>query len=151
MGFLFGFYTSNVTSSQSSTQEESSTQDTEEGNEQWSSYEMPVLVNHSLDYVSRRLEDMDVECVIIGDGDEIIAQYPQAQETITSNERIILLSDASTLTMPDMKGWTRKDVTAFWKLTGIPISISGSGKVVSQSIEAGQAVSTDSEISVKLE
>ena len=75
----------------------------------------------------------------------------EAQETITSNERIILLSDASTLTMPDMKGWTRKDVTAFWKLTGIPISISGSGKVVSQSIEAGQAVSTDSEISVKLE
>ena len=141
----------NVTSSQSSTQEENSTQDTEEGNEQWSSYEMPVLVNHSLDYVSRRLEDMDVECVIIGDGDEIVAQYPQAQETITSNERIILLSDASTLTMPDMKGWTRKDVTAFWKLTGIPISISGSGKVVSQSIEAGQAVSTDSEISVKLE
>lgn len=141
----------NVTSSQSSAQEESSTQDTEEGNEQWSSYEMPVLVNHSLDYVSRRLEDMDVECVIIGDGDEIVAQYPQAQETITSNERIILLSDASTLTMPGMKGWTRKDVTAFWKLTGIPISISGSGKVVSQSIEAGQAVSTDSEISVKLE
>ena len=39
--------------------------------------------NHSLDYVSRRLEDMDVECVIIGDGDEIVAQYPQAQETIT--------------------------------------------------------------------
>ena len=112
---------------------------------------MPVLVNHSLDYVSRRLEDMDVECVIIGDGDEIVAQYPQVQETITSNERIILLSDASTLTMPGMKGWTRKDVTAFWKLTGIPISISGSGKVVSQSIEAGQAVSTDSEISVKLE
>ena len=84
-------------------------------------------------------------------GDEIIAQYPSSGETITSSERIILLSDASTLTMPDMSGWTRKDVTAFWRLTGIPISISGSGKVTSQSIEAGQAISAESEISVKLE
>ena len=66
----------------------------------------PVSYTH-LDVYKRQ----DVECVIIGDGDEIVAQYPQAQETITSNERIILLSDASTLTMPDMKGWTRKDVT----------------------------------------
>ena len=62
-----------------------------------------------------------------------------------------MLSDASTLTMPDMSGWTRKDVTAFWRLTGIPISISGSGKVTSQSIEAGQAISAESEISVKLD
>ena len=141
----------NVTSSQSSSDTQEQTQDSGENSEKWNSYEMPVLVNHSLDYVSRRLEEMDVECVIIGDGDEIIAQYPSSGETITSSERIILLSDASTLTMPDMSGWTRKDVTAFWRLTGIPISISGSGKVTSQSIEAGQAISAESEISVKLE
>ena len=68
----------NVTSSQSSSDTQEQTQDSGENSEKWNSYEMPVLVNHSLDYVSRRLEEMDVECVIIGDGDEIIAQYPSS-------------------------------------------------------------------------
>ena len=59
----------------------------------WTSYETPSLVNHSLDYANGKLEALDVETVIIGDGSSVVAQYPSAGETITSNDRIMLASD----------------------------------------------------------
>lgn len=117
----------------------------------WESYETPAFINHTLDYVKQHTADMKSECVIIGNGSEIIAQYPAAGSTITSNDRLLLLSDASGITMPDMKGWTRKDVLAFWELTGIAVEMSGSGKVTSQSVAKGKTISADSEIKVELE
>ena len=46
----------------------------------WTSYETPSLVNHSLDYANGKLEALDVETVIIGDGSSVVAQYPSAGE-----------------------------------------------------------------------
>ena len=53
--------------------------------------------------------------------------------------------------MPNMIGWTRKDVNAFCTLSGIDITIEGNGKVKSQSVKKGTAISAESEISVQLE
>lgn len=52
--------------------------------------------------------------------------------------------------MPNMSGWTRKDVKLFAKLSGIAIETNGSGSVVSQSIPEGTIINTDSNISVEL-
>ena len=49
-----------------------------------------------------------------------------------------------------MKGWTRKDITAFWQLTGISIQTSGYGKVKSQNIEAGKTITSSTHIQVEL-
>lgn len=117
----------------------------------WTSYETPSLVNHSLDYANGKLEALDVETVIIGDGSSVVAQYPSAGETITSNDRLLLLTDGSSLSMPNMIGWTRKDVNAFCALSGIDITIEGNGKVKSQSVKKGTAISAESEISVQME
>src|SRR5699024_1083906 len=106
---------------------------------------------HSLYYANGKLEALDVETVIIGDGSSVVAQYPSAGETITSNDRLLLLTDGSSLSMPNMIGWTRKDVNAFCTLSGIDITIEGNGKVKSQSVKKGTAISAESEISVQLE
>ena len=53
--------------------------------------------------------------------------------------------------MPDMTNWTKKDITAFWELTGISIQMEGSGRVVSQNVAKGTAIDTNSQISVKME
>ena len=60
------------------------------------------------------------------------------------------MSDGTKITMPDMSGWTMKDITAFWKLTGIEIQMEGSGSVYKQSVKKGQAINADSEIKVQL-
>ena len=50
-----------------------------------------------------------------------------------------------------MSGWTRKDVTAFWALTGIGVQTSGYGKVQAQNIEPGTPIDGSSDIQVTME
>lgn len=124
-----------------------------EENTQYSNYKeytMPSLTNHTLDYVNDKLYDMSVSKVIIGDGSSVVKQYPQAQETIISGQNIFLVTDGTTITMPNMSGWSRKDVSRFWELTGIGIIMDGYGTVSEQSIAAGEPIDKFSEIKVTL-
>lgn len=118
---------------------------------EWKEYTMPSLLNHSLSYAKDKLKDFDIHQVIIGNGDSIVKQYPEENETIISNQNIFLLTDGTTLTMPDMSGWTKKDITAFWDMTQIEVQMSGTGKVKSQNIKKGKTIDKDSVIKVKME
>lgn len=119
--------------------------------EKWESYEMPSLVNHSLSYAQKKMEDKKVNTVVIGDGTSIVDQFPKAGTTINSNSNVLLYTDGSALTMPDLIGWTLKDLTAFWQLTGLPLQWDGNGKVTWQSVEPGTPLQSDTQIEVKLE
>ena len=112
---------------------------------------MPNLVNHSVSYAGSKTENWKCQMVYIGGGSTILRQYPQAGSTISSQDRVFLLTDGNVITMPDMTGWTRKDITAFWELTGIQIQTDGYGVVTSQSVEPETPISTDTAISVTME
>ena len=112
---------------------------------------MPSLISHSLSYAQNMLADKEVHTIISGDGDTVVAQFPDASTTINSNDNVMLLTNGATRKMPDMIGWTRKDITAFWQLTGISISADGYGRVKWQSIEADTPIQDDTVIEVKLE
>lgn len=118
---------------------------------EWVSSPMPSLISHSLSYAQNMLADKEVNTIIIGDGDTVVAQFPDASTTINSNDNVMLLTNGATRKMPDMIGWTRKDITAFWQLTGISISADGYGRVKWQSIEADTPIQDDTVIEVKLE
>lgn len=125
--------------------------DSEESNyEKWESYEMPSLINHSVSYANEQLDGKKVNIITIGNGSNVVDQYPYAGNTINSNDHVYILTDGDTITMPNMTGWTRKDITAFWQLTGISIQTSGYGKVKSQNIEAGKTITSSSNIEVEL-
>lgn len=117
----------------------------------WATYTMPSLVNHSLDYANSKMSDKNVKLIVIGDGNTVIDQFAKEGQTVYSYDRVFLLTNGNTITMPDMTGWTRKDITAFWQLTGIGIQTSGYGKVTAQNIEAGTPINTDSDVQVTLE
>ena len=117
----------------------------------WKEYTMPSLVNHTSAYVDQKLEDMEVETVMLGNGNSVIRQYPQAGTTIVSGQRVFLLTEGSTLKMPNMIGWTKKDLTAFWMLTGISIEMEGNGSVTKQNIKSGKTIGENSSIVVTME
>lgn len=122
-----------------------------ERSQEWTSAPMPSLVSHSLTYASQMLADKAVNTIVIGDGDTVVSQFPAAGTTINSNDNVMLLTNGTQRTMPDMIGWTRKDITAFWQLTGISISSNGYGRVGWQSIEAGTPIQEDTVIEVRLD
>lgn len=116
----------------------------------WQEYEMPSLVNHSLDYVNEKMKSYGVKKIIIGDGSGIVKQYPLPKESVSTKQNVFLLSDGTNITMPDMSGWALKDVKQYSEISQIPITIEGSGSVVSQSVKAGIKIDKASKIKVTL-
>lgn len=110
--------------------------------------EMPSLLNHTLDYANAKLANSGAEVITLGSGTNVIDQFPQAGSTVNGGERVFLLTDAASFTMPDLTGWTRKDVAALWAVTGFGFELSGEGTVTSQSIPAGTTVNKGTEIQV---
>ena len=128
---------------------ESNEQNTSSSNK-WEEYQMPSLVNHSTEYVEKKLKEIDVNIVKIGNGKSVLRQFPEENTSINSNGKVFLLTDGNTITMPDMKGWTKKDITAFWNLTGIAIEMEGNGSVTKQNVKAGKTISKDTQIKVTM-
>ena len=124
--------------------------DSEKKTNDYAEYTMPSLINHTLEYAKNKLSSCKVNQIVIGNGSSVISQYPSAEESIISNQNVFLLTDGTKIEMPDMSGWTVKDITAFWKLTGIQIQMEGSGAVYKQSVKKGQAINANSEITVQL-
>ena len=114
-------------------------------------YIMDNLRNHTLDYVSDALSGKSVETVILGSGDSVIRQYPLEDSRIISGQRILLLTSSDGIVMPDMHGWSRSEVMAFWDLTGIGIKTEGYGFVSSQSVEPGTPIDKSVIINLKFE
>lgn len=131
-----------------STVGESGESNTQYGN--YKEFEMPALTNHTLGFADDKLYDMSLNKVIIGDGTSVMKQYPEAGETIISGQNVFLVTDGTTITMPNMIGWSKKDVSRFWELTGIGVTMDGFGLVSEQSVAAGDTIDKYSEIKVTL-
>lgn len=111
---------------------------------------MPRLINHSVPYALAHLESLSNLLVIIGSGNSVIQQVPAPLLTVLSNQRIFLLTSTEAILMPDMMGWSKKDVLTFFTLTGTQFIMDGSGMVQTQSIPAGTLILADEVILVSL-
>ena len=114
-------------------------------------YDMPSLVNHTVDYASWKLNDLNVNTYVLGNGSTIISQYPEDSATVNTGQRVFLVTDTNSFIMPDLTGWTRKDVTGLWSATQFGFRLEGEGRVVSQNIAPGTPVSKGVQIEVVFE
>lgn len=114
-------------------------------------YTIDNFTNQSVEYASSILKYNNIPYVIIGNGSSVVEQMPQAKSTIVSNSKVFLLTDGNEITMPNMTGWSRKDVSTFETLTNITIEYSGTGKVISQNVAEGTVINSETAISLQCE
>ncbi|MBG9481433.1 dihydropteridine reductase, partial [Bacillus thuringiensis] len=69
-------------------------------------------VNQSMDTIEKSVEKEKLQPVILGEG-KIIKQYPQSGEVMSEGDRIFLLGNNAQ--MPNVKGWSMRDVMYFSK------------------------------------
>ncbi|WP_052728413.1 penicillin-binding protein [Domibacillus tundrae] len=91
-----------------------------------------------------------VDPVIIGTGNEIVKQVPAAGEKLLQGEKAVLLT-SDKWTMPNMTGWAIRDVMKVAQSVGLKVSYSGSGYVISQNIQADDAIKEGQKLIIKLE
>ncbi|MBS5114455.1 MAG: penicillin-binding protein [Erysipelotrichaceae bacterium] len=114
-------------------------------------YTIDNFTNQSVEYASSILKYNNIPYVTIGNGSSVVEQMPQAKSTIVSNSKVFLLTDGNEITMPNMTGWSRKDVSTFEALTNITIEYSGTGKVISQNVAEGTVINSEIAISLQCE
>ncbi|MBB6449390.1 penicillin-binding protein 2B [Geomicrobium halophilum] len=100
------------------------------------------------DQAVETFESQNVDPFIVGDGSHIESQYPLAGEEVIAGEKIFLVS-SDMWEMPDMSGWSARDVVKFSAATGVNVEHEGSGYVSGQSVDPGTPMGAPESISVK--
>ncbi|MEK7016330.1 penicillin-binding protein [Bacillus sp. FSL R9-9410] len=105
-------------------------------------------VNQTMDTVKNIAEKEKLQPVLLGEG-KIIKQYPQTGEVMSEGDRIFLVGN--NVKMPNLKGWSMRDVMYFSKLLKLDLKTTGTGYVSSQSIEKGQYIQEGDTLKLDLE
>lgn len=112
--------------------------------------EMPNLINKIVEDVKSFSDEKSLNAIILGDGDNVIKQYPLANQTIVSGNKIFILTNSDEYVMPDIKGWSASEVMTLCKLLGIKCTFDNYGYVESYSISPGTKITKDLELIVNL-
>lgn len=113
---------------------------------------MPSFINQTINNATTTLTEMGVTPYVLGNGTKVVSQYPAEGTTITNKEKVFLVTnDDTTIAMPNITGWSLKEVKAFANLLKIPLIVTGNGYVTSQSIPEGTILNQDSMLTITLE
>lgn len=113
---------------------------------------MPSFINQTINNATTTLTEMGVTPYVLGNGTKVVSQYPAEGTTITNKEKVFLVTnDDTTIAMPNITGWSLKEVKTFANLLKIPLTVTGNGYVTSQSIPEGTILNQDSMLTVTLE
>jgi len=95
---------------------------------------LDTYINKKTTDVKKIMDENNIQTVIIGDGDKVIAQSPNKGETVLSYDKVFLITNGSAGKMPDLTGYTRSDAIYLMKALGFNYKIEGYGHVIGQSI-----------------
>ena len=110
---------------------------------------MENVVGENVDSTILKLQQKTKNIITIGAGNNIIGQYPSADNVINQDERVFLLVSNENILMPNFIGWSKVDVLNYAKLSGLDIEIEGNGFVKQQSIPPQRFVKKGDKIKIK--
>ena len=115
-----------------------------------SNKEIKNYINEETETVKKELQSMNITPIILGSGDVITDQYP-INTTISSSEKVFLITDQTDYVLPDLTGYSRSDLETLFTFLNISYTIKGNGYLKSQSIKSGTKITPDMHIEVALE
>ena len=111
-------------------------------------FKLDNYINKNIEEVKNILQNNNIKTIIIGNGDTIIDYYPN--EKVISNDRIILITNGSEITLPNMTNWSKREAKYLLDYLKIRYKMTGEGYVTEQSIPEGTIIKEDVEIEIKL-
>lgn len=112
---------------------------------------LPSFVNQSTSFATSQIGESKLEAVVVGNGSTVVSQYPSAYTTVNVGDKVFVKTDGNGIAMPDVTGWSRKDISTFASMANITINISGDGQVAtSQSVGANTVLTSGQTVEVVL-
>ena len=114
------------------------------------SYAMPEMKDYSPGDLAEELRRNLVQPIVIGSGTKIKESSVAEGTNLDANQQILLLSD-KVEEMPDLYGWSKKNVETFAKWLNIQVEFEGTGETVKkQSVRANTALKDLQKIKITL-
>ena len=107
------------------------------------------FINRDVEMVKEKLIELDVEPIIIGNGDRIINQFPSRNTTIIPGTKVFLITNNNELIMPNVIGWSSNEIKTFANLIGLRYRTSGFGRVEEVNIEPGTQINLNTELIIR--
>ena len=115
------------------------------------SYTLDSYTNQSVNYVKSKLESKSLSVQIIGNGSSVIEQYPLTKSKVTSGDKVFIKTEGKDITLPNLIGWSKKEVQTYASLAGIQLTIDGtSGHVTAQSVGENTVVHSGDSLTVAI-
>lgn len=111
-------------------------------------YDLENYINKNVETSKQKLIEQKLNVITIGNGDTIIDYYPK--QKITSNEKIILITNGNEYKLPNMTNWSKREVKYLLDYLKIKYNIIGEGYVTEQNIPEGTVITSELEIEIKL-
>ena len=90
-------------------------------------FKIENYLNKSVTDVTEELTDKNIKYISLGNGKKIINQYPGKGIKIYNNDIVILLTNGSDKTIPEIKGMSFKEVTTILKFLNLKYEYEGYG------------------------
>ncbi|MBE6151724.1 MAG: penicillin-binding protein [Firmicutes bacterium] len=114
-------------------------------------YIVESFINNDVDDVVKKLQDYGIKTTIIGEGNKVIRQSAMVNSTLLSGDRVVLITNDKNITMPSVRGWSRREIIILCDLLNIKYEFEGYGYAISQSIAAGEVINKDTVLTTILE
>ncbi|MDX6152386.1 penicillin-binding protein [Marinococcus sp. PL1-022] len=114
-----------------------------------SGIEFEDYTGKSVNKAENAAENAGLQPVVIGSGSQVENQIPTNSERLIVGEKVIILTNGQK-SIPDVSGWSLREIQRLEALLEIDIDTSGSGYVSSQSVDPGTAVSAAGNMEVEL-
>ncbi|WP_412758885.1 penicillin-binding protein [Metabacillus fastidiosus] len=110
---------------------------------------LPLLREKTLKEASEIVKEKNFNIVVLGDGDKIIDQFPEAKTSIIANEKV-LIQTSEKVKMPDIIGWSKRDVMKLANLLELELESNGHGFVTKQTIKKGSVIKKGDKLVIQL-
>ena len=103
--------------------------------------ETPDLVGRDYHIALAMAQEHDITVRANMDDGIVVWQYPEADRLVFRGEQVLVVlksADSSSLLMPNLRGLSIRQASAFLAFAGITSRVAGHGKVVKQSIKPGE-------------
>ncbi|MEG2621097.1 MAG: penicillin-binding protein [Bacilli bacterium] len=115
-------------------------------NKEVTTFTLPNYKNKNVELVKTDLNKNGATYVVIGDGMQVVNQYPKSNTLVNTKERVFLFTNDSPVKMPDLTGYSYKEAITILKELKIKYKFEKNDYVITQSIPSNTVITPEIEV-----
>lgn len=108
------------------------------------------VVGLSTENAIKKLNDTGFTPIVVGKGNKVVSQLPANQSKMIVGEKVIIRTDGE-ITIPDMTGWSLRDVMKVAEIGNLQLNTIGNGYVKKQNLKPGSSMKEGDFLIIELE